>query len=110
MVAAKHLPRCPTCGRKNRRSNPQNALYWLLLHALAEQVKPGGMSYSAEVWHTWAKSRFLGCDDVALPNGKTLAIPHSTAALDAAEFGEYFDRVSAWAAERGVHLDSLEIA
>ena len=100
--------RCPTCRRRHKRSQPQNALYWTLLHAIAEKVKPGGVSYSADQWHTYAKSRWLGCDDVALPNGKTLTIPRTTASLDVAEFGEYFEKVQAWAAERDVWLEALE--
>jgi hypothetical protein len=102
--------RCPTCHRLHKRSHPQNARYWLLLHAIAEQIKPGGKEYSADQWHTYAKSRWLGCDDVPLPNGKVLSIPRSTASLDVAEFGEYMEKVEAWAAERGVWLADLEAA
>ncbi len=102
--------RCPTCHRLQKRSHPQNALYWSLLHMIAEKVKPGGLSYSADVWHTYCKSRWLGCDDIALPNGKVLSQPRSTASLDVAEFGDYFTQVSAWAAERGVYLEDLVAA
>ena len=101
------LERCPTCHRKHRRSNPANARYWLLLHAIAEKVKPGGNAASADTWHLWAKSKFLGCDDVKLPSGKTLTIPRSTAALDTAEFNDYMTAVEAWAATRDVWLDDV---
>jgi hypothetical protein len=100
--------RCPSCGRKHRRSNPANARYWLLLHRIAEELAPGGKKYSAEQWHTYAKSRWIGCDDVTLPNGKTMTIPKSSAALDTAEFNDYVTQVEAWAGERGVYLDSME--
>ena len=110
MVTSKKLDRCPTCGRKSRRSNPANALYWVLLHQVAEKVKPGQMTYSADQWHQYFKSRFLGCDDVKLPNGKVLVMPRSSADLDVADFGDYMDKVQAWAAERDVYLDSLEQA
>lgn len=99
--------RCPTCKRKHRRSHPQNALYWTLLHSIAEKVRPGGNVFSADQWHCYAKSRWLGCDDVPLPNGKVLTIPKSTAGLDVAEFGEYFEKVQAWAAERDVWLEDM---
>lgn len=102
--------RCPTCGRKAKRSTGANSLYWLLLHELADNCKPGGMSYSAETWHIYFKKRYIGHDEVVLPNRQTLLIPRSTAKLDAAEFSDYFERVQAWAAERGVYLDSLEAA
>jgi hypothetical protein len=102
--------RCPTCGRKHRRSNPANAKLWALLHEISDRVKPGGNSYSAEQWHTYFKSRYLGCDEVVLPNLKTLTIPRSSSALDVAEFGEYLDKIEAWAAERDVWLADREEA
>lgn len=102
------LARCPACHRRIKRSNPANARYWLLLHELAAKLKPGGQAYSAEAFHTYYKSRFLGCDDVRLPNGKTLTIPRSSADLDVAEFADYTGKVEADAAERGVYLADME--
>lgn len=99
--------RCPTCHRRRARSNPANARYWLLLHAIADKVRPGGVSYSAETWHTYCKSRWLGCDDVRLPNGKTLTIPRSSASLDTAEFNDYMAAVEAWAGDRDVWLEEI---
>jgi hypothetical protein len=96
--------RCPTCGRKHKRRNPQNAVYWLLLHKMAERDWCK-QKFSAEQFHIYYKTRFLGCDDVTLPNGKTLTIPRSSADLDVTEFSAYFDAVQADAAERGVWLD-----
>ena len=101
--------RCPTCGRREKRSNPANARYWLLLHTIAAKLRPGGKTYSADQMHIYYKSRFLGCDDVALPNGKVLTIPRSTAQLESTEFAEYVTKVEADAAERGVYLD-MEVA
>lgn len=95
--------RCPTCGRKHKRRNPQNAYYWLLLHKMAER-EWAGQRFSAEAMHIYYKTRFLGADDVTMPNGKTLTLPRSTADLDVAEFSAYFDAVQADAAERGVYL------
>jgi len=98
--------RCPTCGRRHKRSNPQNAMYWSLLH-LMSQREWGGKTYSADQFHAYYKTRFLGAEDMTLPNGKTLTIPNSTANLDVSEFSDYFEKVQADAAERGVFLDEL---
>lgn len=101
-----HKPdRCPTCHRKHRRSHPQNARYWALLHVMSEQIKPEGSTYSADQWHLWAKSKFLGCDDVRLPSGKVLTIPRSTADLDTGAFADYMTQVEAFANERGAFLE-----
>ena len=102
--------RCPTCHRLHKRSHPQNALYWSLLHMIAERVKPEGAQYSAEVWHVYFKDKILGREEVTLPNGKTTTRESSTALLDVAEFSEYFEKVQAWAANRGVWLADLEAA
>lgn len=102
--------RCPTCNRRHKRSNPQNARYWLLLHAIAEKLKPQDAIYSAETWHTYFKSRFLGCEEIALPNGKVLQIPNSTADLEIPEFADYMTKVEVWANEHGVWLEDVGMA
>lgn len=85
-------------------------MYWALVHLLAERVKPRGQVFGTEAWHTWLRSKFLGCTDYVLPSGKTLAIPNSTAELDTAAFSAYFEQVQAWAAERDVFLADAEAA
>lgn len=90
-----------------KRSSEQNRRYWLLLHLIAEKVKPGGESYSADTWHTYAKTRWIGADDVRLPNGKVVLMPRSSADLDIAEFNAYMEQIEAWAAERDVYLEDL---
>lgn len=99
------LERCPTCKRRMTRSFNANRRYWALLHVMAETLKPQGQIFSAETWHTWAKSKFLGCDDVKLPSGKVLAIPRTTATLDTAAFNNYMTAVEAWANQHGCYLE-----
>ena len=99
--------RCPACGRLQKRSSEANRRYWLLLHLIAEKITPEGNRYSAEQWHIYAKSRWLGCDEMKLPNGKTLLIPKSSADLDTADFNDFMTAVEAWASERDVFLDDL---
>ena len=52
------------------------------------------------------KSKFLGCDDVPLPNGKIVSIPRSTTELDVSEFSEYFAKVEADLSDRDVYLEA----
>ena len=100
--------RCPTCKRLKRRSNNANARFWLLLHLIAENVKPEGKAYTAEQFHIYFKQKFLGMNEVALPNGKTIMFPKSTAELDTAEFAEHMAKVEQWAIERNIFMDELE--
>lgn len=102
--------RCPNCKRLHKRSHPQNARYWSLLHRMAEVIRPAGETYSAETWHLWAKSRFLGCEETRLPNGKIITTPNSTADLDVAAFADYMTQVEAFANDRGAYLEDTEIA
>lgn len=99
--------RCPACHRLKKRSNPANSRYWLLLHMIAEKVKPQGKIYSAEAFHEYFKQRYLGADDLDLPNGKTINIPHSTADLDTQEFNEYMAKVEQWGIEHEVYMEEL---
>ena len=97
--------RCPVCKRRITRSSEANRRYWALLYAMSEKIKPRGQVFTAEAWHYWCKSKWLGCDDFVLPNGKTLVIPRSTANLDTAEFNAYMTAVEAWANDHGAYLE-----
>ena len=104
------IDRCPTCKRRLTRSSASNRKYWSLLHIMAEKMRPRGQTFSAETFHLWAKSKFLGCTDHVLPSGKTLVIPNSTAHLDQEQFGRYLDQVEAFANEHGCWLEDQEDA
>lgn len=105
MTGRSHSDRCPTCHRKHKRNSEQNRRLWALYHMAADKLHPDGHTFSAETWHTYYKSRFLGCDEVKLPSQKVLLIPRSTADLDVAEFSDYMTKVEADLNERGVFLE-----
>lgn len=107
MQAQFRSDRCPTCHRKRKRGSDANARLWALYHAAADKLRPEGNAYSAEQYHVYFKSRFLGCKDYQLPNNRTLTIPASTADLSTEEFSKYMDQVEADLADRGVFLDEL---
>jgi hypothetical protein len=93
-----------------QRSHQSNARYWLLIHQIADHVRPNGKEFSAESWHCYMKQRFLGCDEMRLPNGKVLLNPKSTADLDSDAFSEYQMKVEAWGNDHGVWLADIESA
>lgn len=99
------VSRCPTCGRTKKRSTEANRRYWAILHVMADKLNPQGKHYSADTWHEYCKSRWLGCKDIDLPNGKTMTITNSTADLDTGAFALYQEAVEAWANEHGAWLD-----
>lgn len=102
--------RCPTCKRRHTRTSEANRRYWALLHAMSERLHPRGQTFSADTWHLWAKTKFLGCDDYVLPSGRTHTEARSTAGLDVAQFNDYMTQVEAFANERNVYLEDMENA
>ena len=87
---------------KSKRSNPQNKLYWAVLHTIAEDGWVNGKRYSADAWHENFKREFIGTEE--LPNGATAGI--STTTLDVGAFSEYIERVMHYAAEHlGVMIE-----
>lgn len=46
-------------------------------------------------------------NDVILPSRKVIQVPVSTADLEVPEFADYFDKVQAFASERGVWLEDM---
>ena len=97
--------RCKTCHRLFKRSNPANARYWLLLHLISEKVRPENQTYSPESFHTYFKSKYLGMEEIKMPNGKVAQYPKSSANLDVAEFADFMTKVEIWAQEREVYLE-----
>lgn len=89
--------------RVKSRSGQQNRRYWAILNEIAGIVVQGER-YTAEVWHEYFKVRFIGAEDVRLPNGKVITRPLSTTDLDVIQFGEYMEQIEAWAAQHGLLL------
>jgi len=80
---------------KSIRSLQQNARLWALYTAISRQAPAhmGGVWYSPQVWHGYAKTRFLGMESG--PYG--MGVPKSTTRLTVGEFGDYMAEVEAWA-------------
>ncbi len=101
------MTKCPTCGRRPKRSTAANRHYWLIVHVVAGRANIKGVTYSADTWHLYFRQKYLGAKDATLPSGQTLTIPNSTADLSVDEFSDYVGKVEAWAAEQGIYLDEL---
>ncbi len=99
------MKRCPTCGQLPKRSNDQNKRYWAILNALSEQLKTADGYYNPDTWHLYFKQKYLGMEEVRLPNRQILQQPKSSAELDKAAFNDYMIQVEQWAVDHGVFLD-----
>ena len=96
--------KCKTCGREEPRSSEQNRRYWKILAMMADK-SVSGTKYSSEMWHLYFKFKYLGAEDVKLPNGKILTQAKSSASLTKPEFNDYMIEVELWCNENGFYLD-----
>jgi hypothetical protein len=85
---------------KPPRTAAQNRFYWALLTACSEQLVAG--RYSQEIWHEWAKSRFLGSEMIELPGGQLKEVEASTTMLNMESFTNYVEQILAYALEKGL--------
>ena len=90
-----------------KRTKKQNKRYWGggVLKQIADQAVVNGKQFSADVWHEFAKRKFLGV--IELPDGGVVSV--SSTNLTTEEFSDYCSKVEAWAAsELGVVFYDLE--
>lgn len=82
---------------KAKRTGDQNRLLHALIGEIAENAVIDGKQYESEVWKDWIKRRFIGVEEVTLPDGTRLDRSMSTADLNVEQFSELIERVRAWA-------------
>ena len=98
------VKRCPTCNRRITRSTDANRRYFKLITLLSEKPVRGTL-FSKESFHEYCKNRFLGSEELKLPNGKVIMRTLDTHGLSVDEFNEYMGEVEAFCAEHGVWLE-----
>jgi hypothetical protein len=62
---------------------------------------------TAEVWHEWAKRRFIGVREIVLPDGEIAVLGMTSTELSVADFSDYMQMLEAWAVEHGVIFNDL---
>lgn len=98
--------RCPTCGQRKKRSNPQNARLHSLFTLLQDNVKAAdGQFHHLQWWKAMCKAQWLGFDEYRRPDGEAIQVLRSTSECDVAELNEFMSKVEAYCAQRGVWLD-----
>lgn len=80
-----------------KRSSEQNRKLHALLAEIAENVCIDGRYYSAEVWKEQVRRRFIGTEEIELPDGTRIERGISTTTLNVSQFSELIERVTAWA-------------
>ena len=90
---------------RDKRTDEQNRLFHALLNEISEHAWVNGNQYSPDVWKEMIRRRFIGTEELSLPDGTRIERGLSTTTLSIEEFSKLIDVVSAWATtELGVEL------
>ena len=99
--------RCPTCHqRTDRATNEQKKRFWALVGLILEKAGEKGLKYTKEDMADLLKLKFLGAKERTLPSGRHFVELPSIAGLDVMEMSNFLDQCQAWAADKGIFLDS----
>ena len=83
--------------RASRRSSEQNRLLHALLNTIAENATVNGRYFDMETWKEMVRRKFIGTEEIDLPDGSSIERGISTASLTVPEFTLLIERVQAWA-------------
>ena len=87
------------------RNLEQNALLWVMLHEISEQVDWHGRKLSPEDWKHVFSSSLRRLDVVPNLEGTGfVALGLSTSRMSKREFSDLIELIAAFAAERGIEL------
>lgn len=91
-----------------QRSVQQNKRYWALLGEIADAAEIDGRRFSTDTWHTFFRGKYIGHEDITLPDGQVIHQPISSTKLTTAEFNAYMEAIEAYAAaELGIEFATL---
>jgi hypothetical protein len=78
---------------KSKRSVEQNARLHALLTEVAAQAWVNGRQFSVEVWKEHYKRKFIGTEEIELPDGKVEERGISTTTLDVGGFSDLMTKI-----------------
>lgn len=88
---------------RTKRSIDQNSLFWEWMEELSAYFTKNGRPLSKDDAHDLMCHLFLGYDDKILGQQQIRKM-RTTSRLGMTEFGEFMDRIDAWAADKGCYL------
>lgn len=90
---------------KQKRSTDQNAKLHAMIADLAAHAWIDGRQYDEETWKEYIRCKFIGTEEVDLPDGRRTMRGLPTSSLSVEEFANLITQVQAWAAsELGIEL------
>lgn len=97
-----------TIAEFDKRSTPQNDLYWQWLTQMAKYFSRKGAKYSKEEMHDLMRHLNLGYVEKKIGNTELKPQLRSTTDMTKKEMSEYMLKIEAWAADHGCLLPHPE--
>lgn len=84
--------------RKRKRSNDQNAYYWLLLEMIRERMTELGHETGKDELHQFFKGRFLYTEFLDEKTGEIMRLPRKSSEVSTDEFNAFIEDVKRFSA------------
>lgn len=81
----------------SKRTTDQNARLHALLQDIAAAAWVNGRQYDMETWKEFCRQKFIGTEEIELPDGRRIERGISTTTLDVAAFSAFMDQITAYA-------------
>lgn len=78
---------------KAKRSLEQNARLHALLGEIAGQAWVRGRQFDADTWKEYYRQKFIGTEEIIMPDNKRFERGISTTTLDVAAFSDFMERI-----------------
>lgn len=90
---------------KSKRTLEQNSLLHVYLTQISENARVNGQRYDIDQWKEYYRRRYIGLEEIDLPDGTRIERGMSTTGLDIGKFANFLTAIEAHAAtELGVEL------
>jgi hypothetical protein len=100
-------PLCVEITQKgSKRSTEQNRRFHALLNCISEHAWVNGKQFDSETWKEFARRKWIGMEEINLPDGTRVERGISTTTLSVSEFADLMTKLESYAAEElGVILE-----
>lgn len=82
-----------------KRTVDQNSRLHALLRDISEQAWVNGRQFDQETWKEMARRKWIGVEEITLPDGTRTERGISTTTLTVDEFGQFMNQIELYAAE-----------
>lgn len=91
-----------------QRTNAQNRFLHSLLRDVSENVEVNGKRFSPQSWKEWFRQRYIGAEEIELPDGRRIERGISTTTLNVGQMAEAITQFESYlASEHGYMAEEV---